>query len=346
MKRAQTLILAAGAIASCVAWTTVGLAQAIRVTLGITNSVTDVGFMVAQKRGYFRDEGLDVRFIDFDSAARMITPMATGDMDVGSGAASAGLYNAVARGIDIKIVAGKNQTPYGRPSQTMVVRKDLVESGRYKTLADLKGMRIANVAPGSSAMATMNKILEKGGLKPDDIQEVYMGFSQQITALSNKAVDAALPAEPQATQSIRDGNIGVIRDYEVYPDHQISVLLYSGQFAKQKPDAARRFMKAFLRGVRDHEDSLVDGRFAGAKGEAIIAILTEFGPIKDPEVYRSFVLSTCPPDGEINLASLKEDYSVFQKGDLLKGTVTVEQTIDPTFVNWAVKELGPYKRRN
>ena len=147
-----------------------------------------------------------------------------------------------------------------------------------------------------------------------------------------------MPAEPQATQSIRDGHIGVIRDYEVYPDHQISVLLYSGNFVKNKPEAARRFMKAFLRGVRDHEDSLVDGKFSGAKGEAIIAILTEFGPIKNPEVYRSFVLSTCPPNGEINLASLKEDYAVFQKGDLLKGTVTVEQTIDPTFVDWAVKE--------
>ncbi len=321
------------------------LAQAARVTLGITNSVTDVGFMVADKRGYFREEGLDVKFVEFDSAARMIAPMASGDLDVGSGAASAGLYNAVARGIDIKTVAGKNQTPFGRSSQKLLVRRDLIDSGRYRTLADLKGMKIANVAPGSSATALMIKILEKAGLAPADIQEVYMGFSQQITALENRAVDAALPAEPQATDAILRGAVSALIDYEVFPDHQISVVLYSGVFIRERPDVGRRFMRAFLRGVRDHEDSLVDGRFAGAKGDEIIRILVEYGPIKNGEVYKSFVLSACPPDGEINVASLKEDFAIFQRLGLLEGKVTVEQTLDPSFIEAALKDLGRYARK-
>ena len=80
------------------------------VTLGMTGTTTDVGFYVADKKGYFRAEGLDVKLTMFDSAARMITLFASGALDVGGGGPSAGLYNAVARGVDNRMVADKNQT--------------------------------------------------------------------------------------------------------------------------------------------------------------------------------------------------------------------------------------------
>src|SRR5438046_3003402 len=73
----------------------------IKINVGIANSATDVGLFVADKKGYFKREGLEVNFIAFDSGARMIAPFASGDLDVGGGGPSAGLYNAVARGIDI-----------------------------------------------------------------------------------------------------------------------------------------------------------------------------------------------------------------------------------------------------
>jgi NitT/TauT family transport system substrate-binding protein len=40
-------------------------------------------------------------------------------------------------------------------------------------------------------------------------------------------------------------------DDEIYRNHQLAVVLYSGQFAKSRPDAARRFMRAYLRAARD-----------------------------------------------------------------------------------------------
>ena len=134
-------VLAGSAAMAAAGMPAPALAQSETVSLGIVNSVTDVGFMVADKRGYFREEGLAVKFIEFDSAARMIAPMASGELNVASGGVSAGLYNAVARGLGIKIVAGKNQTPPGRSSQKLLMRRDFIDSGRYKTLADLKGMK-------------------------------------------------------------------------------------------------------------------------------------------------------------------------------------------------------------
>src|SRR5438105_15582797 len=97
------------------------------VRVGITNVSTDVGFFIAHKKGYFRDEGLNVVFTEFNSAAKMIAPLGTGQLDVGGGTVSAGLYNAVARRIDIKIVADKGSIKPGYGISSLVVRKDQVD---------------------------------------------------------------------------------------------------------------------------------------------------------------------------------------------------------------------------
>lgn len=318
-------------------------AEPVEVSVGLTNSATDVGFFIADKKGYFREEGIRAKFIQFDSAARMNSLFGTGELSVGAGGMSAGLYNAIARGIDIRIVADKNSTPPGRSSQKLLLRKDLVDSSRFKTLADLKGMRIATSAPGTAAMGTMVKILEKAGLKRTDIEEVNMSFSQMVLALRNKAVDAALPAEPQATQAMEDGAVRIVSDDEIYPNHQISAVLFSGIFAKRDPALARRFLKAYLRGVRDHNDALVDGKFAGPKGDEVVAILTEYSLVKDPAVHRSFILSAINPDGKLDLSSMKEDLQIFRDAGLIQGQVEVEQAVDLSFLDAVLKELGPYK---
>ena len=319
-----------------------------KVVIGNTQTATDIGLYVADKRGYFREEGIEVQFVNFDSAARMITSMAGGDLQVIAGAASAALYNGIARGLDIRIVADKVSTPPGRTSQTLIVRKDLVESGRYKTLADLKGMKIANAAPGTAASVSLFKMLDKAGVKVSEIEQTFLAFPQHVIALSNKAVDAALPAEPATTEAVSRGYaVKVLTDDEAYPNHQIAVIFYSGKFATERPEVARKFLKAFIRGVRDHNDGLDDnGRFAGEKGEAIIKILNEYTPIKDPQFYRNFPLAACNPDGTMNIASLKTDLDVLRSQGLIEGEVNIDKAVDLSFLNAVLKDLGPYKKAN
>ncbi len=318
-----------------------------KVTIGGTLSATDIGLWVADKKGYFRDEGIDADFITFDSAARMIASLGSGELDVAAGGHSAGLFNAVGRGIDIRIVADKSQNVTGRSSIKMLVRKDLVDSGRYRTYADLKGLKVAEAAPGGSAQPILVKFLEKAGLSYDDVEHVYMSFPQMTIALQNKAIDVALPAEPSVTQALRLGGVvAVANDYDVYPVHEVSEIMYSGGFATKDPALAQRFMKAFLRGVRYHNDALgPNGEFAGPQGDEIVAVATQYGPFKDPAVWRSFILSYCGPDGTLNVASLKEDLDIFRKLGLITSDVTIDKVIDTRFTDAAVKELGPYQRK-
>ncbi len=276
----------------------------------------------------------------------MIAPLASGDLDAGSGGVSAGLFNAVGRGIGLKIVASKNSASPGRGIQPLLVRKQLVDSGRFKTLADLKGLKISTAAPGTSASTNLFKALQLGGLKITDVEQVYMGFPQQAVALMNNVIDAAFTAEPSATQVIASGAaVRVMGDDEIFPNHQLAVVLFSSQFIAKKNAAAQGYMRAYLRAARFYNDGVVSGRFAGPRGEEVLAILSESIPLRNNDLYRTMVAADCDPDGALNLASLREDLEFFRASGLIKGETSVKLAEDTSFIEAAVRQMGPYKAK-
>lgn len=334
------------AVAACMAFgcLSANAADMVTVNVGIANASSDVAFFIADKKGYFREEGIDAKFISFDSGAKMVAPLGAGQLDVAGGSPSAGLYNAVARGIGIKIVADKGSTPPGYGYQPLLIRKDLIDSGKFKSLADLKGMKVAGSANGSASTSTMNEALKKGGLKPADVERLFLSFPQHVLALENKAVDAALTTEPSASEAVRRGAaVRFMGDDEIYPNHQLAVVLYSNIFAEQHHDAAEAFMRAYIRAVRDYNNALANGRIAGPNADEIISILTEYTSIKDPQTYRTIVPQGTNPDGKLNLASLQTDLDYFKSQNEIEGTVSIDQVVDTSFAEAAVKKLGPYQ---
>ena len=78
----------------------------------------------------------------------------------------------------------------------------------------------------------------------------------------------------------------------------------------------------------------------------MIKILSQDSNVKDVELYRKMTPNGMHPDGRVNEASLKKDLQFYREQGYLEGTVGVEQVLDMSFVNAALKELGPYKRRD
>src|SRR6478735_3779845 len=176
-----------------------------QVKIGISRTISDAGYYMADAMGFFRDEGIDVSITGFNSAAQMIAPLGTGELDVGGGTVSAGFYNAVGRGILMKIVADQASIKPGYGYSSLMVRKDLVDSGRYKSFADLKGMKVAIGAPGTGTASALNEALKKGGLKYSDVDVVYIGFPEHLPTYKNKGIDASITNEPTMTRAIEDG---------------------------------------------------------------------------------------------------------------------------------------------
>src|SRR5712671_2747600 len=127
-----------------------GPGHAQKLNVGLTNASSDVPFFVADKRGYFKAEGLDVNLVRFDSAAKMMAPLGTGELDVASGATSSALYNAVKRDVRLRIVSDKAKNAPEHGFQAIMVRRDLFDSGKVKSMKDFKGLKVAVSAAGNS----------------------------------------------------------------------------------------------------------------------------------------------------------------------------------------------------
>jgi NitT/TauT family transport system substrate-binding protein len=320
-------------------------AQGTQVRIGISRTISDAGYYLADAMGFFRDEGVAVNIIGFNSAAQMIAPLGTGELEVGGGTVSAGFYNAVGRGILMKIVADQASIKPGYGYSSLMVRKDHVDSGRYKTFADLKGMKVAIGAPGTGTASALNEALKKGGLKYGDVDVVYIGFPEHLPTYRNKGIDASITNEPTMTRAIEEGvAVRVAGNDVTYPDQQTAVTFFSDHLIKNRRDVADRFMRAYLRGVRVYNDALKDGRLAGPRANEVIPILVKYTTIKDESMFRRMIPSYCNPDGEVNVASLRKDLEFFRELGLIeKKDMTVDGVVDGSFARAAVAKLGPYQ---
>ena len=339
----QALSAFAAATASAVPLRS-GAEELTTVRVGIVNSVTDVVFAIGDKVGYFREDGIKIEFVTFKSAADMVAPLAAGQLDVGGGSPSAGLYNAFSRGIDIRMVADKGTDPPGYGFGPFVVRTELIKNGRYKTLKDIKGMTIAVSQPGSGSFSALNHLVKKAGLQYGDVKPVSLGYPDQVVALQNGSIDGAVIIEPNATEAVKSGaGTRILDSDQFYVNQQVACVIYGSTILKAH-DLGTRFMHAYIRAARYYNDALAHGRFAGPRANDVIAILTETTAIKDASVYRAIVPNGLDPNGRLNVASMREDEEFFRSLGLIQGTVRVEDVIDESYVNDALKKLGRYKR--
>ena len=315
-----------------------------KVSVATVGNSSDAGFFIADANGHFRAENLEVTFIPFDTAQRMLPSLGKGELDVGSGTASASLYNAAARDLGMKIVADRSRTEPGNFFQTLLVRKSLVDSGRFRTYADLKGLKIALLAPGGSPSSTLNEAAKKGGLTFADMETVFISFPQQVAAFKTAAVDVSVMIEPFATAIVKAGDaVRFVSTEDFYPNDQIGMVFFSEKFIRERRAIGLRFIKAYVRALRDYNDALKDGKFSpGPKGDAVVAIMAK-GLGMPAEQIRGAYVQALNPDGKPAEASLRKDLEFFKaQGFVTDKSVSVDQVLDLSLVEQAVKELGPY----
>ena len=159
-----------------------------------------------------------------------------------------------------------------------------------------------------------------------------------IAAFANRAIDAAVQVEPTAAVAV---NLGVAVKWheaaELSPAVQAAVVAYSPQFAEQT-DVARRWMVAYLQGVRDYNDA-----FRKGLGRAeIVSTLTLHTAVKDPALYEQMGFSYIDPNGRLEQNSLAEQADWHTQQGFVTQPPNVAQALDTSFADFAVDRLGWY----
>jgi NitT/TauT family transport system substrate-binding protein len=316
-------------------------AQLVPLRFGSPQAVSDAGVFIARERGYFREQGLAVDVLAFQSGPDTIPALASGELETAGGTISIALLNAVERGIAIKMVADKGTSRPGFEYNQVVVRPDLL-GGAVRDVADLRGRRIAVASLRSGAESLVAHVLARGGVGIGEVDLTPLSFPDMVVALGNRAVDGANMTEPAQSAAVERG---VAATWEPGASsaafggvYQAAEIVISGQFAAQT-DLARRFVIAYLRGVRTYNDAFVKG-----EGRAeVVQILTKNTSVKDPAAYDRMAMAGLDPDGLIVRQSLQLDMDYFRQMGYYSGPITLDDLIDTSYAVQAVQQLGPYR---
>jgi NitT/TauT family transport system substrate-binding protein len=300
----------------------------------------EIGMYVADARGYFAEEGLEVEFVRLRGASEQLAPLATGELDFGGGAPDPGLFNAARRDVGVKIISSLSIIPPGEGGgAALLVRQDHLDSGRFRALRDLRGMSVGLVTLGTSVQLYLDRMLERGGLTIDDVQPTIVAVPDTLSALANKGVDAAFAVEPFVALSEGQGVAkAVITVGDVFPGASSTVLTLSPEFEREQPEAVRRFAVAFLRGHRAYWQAL---HGSAADREAIIPVFTSYTNVKDPALYARMMWPSVDPNGALDRGTLDVQQDYFLKIGSQQEKQDLGRMIEPRYLCYAVERLGP-----
>jgi len=320
-RRVLRAALAGGALAAVGAPAIVRAQASPKIRIGYWPVASGLPFFAAVEKGYFKEAGLDVEAQKFASAQQVMEAMLSGRAEGSSnGTASAVLaIGEIAQPGLFKIFC-TNPTNAKFVLDEFVVPKD----SAVKSIAELKGKRIG-CGPGVQNITLAKVMLERGGATGVTVVELPIG--QHVAALAAGQVDAVYTLEPTGTVGRLNGatrtlETGVVAKYilgdAMAPWHGGAASLTS-EFIRQYPDAAKKYMAAYLRGV-DLVRKSPDAARPYLKGyTAIEGALTAEVPMSDYMFYNEFKPS--------DVAHFQKFYDLFADKGIFQKRVMVDSLL-------------------
>lgn len=215
---------------------------------------------VAERKGYFKDQGLEVEINDFGGGAKSLQALVGGSVDVVTGAYEHTI-RMQAKGQDIR-----GLVELGRfPGITIAVRKEL--AGKVKSAADFKGLKIGVTAPGSSTALTAQYAMVKAGLKATDAALIGIGAgASAVAAIKQGQVDVISHLDPVTSKLEADGDIVVLIDTRtqagtlaLFGGANPAAMLYArAEFAEKNPVTTQRLVNGLVKALQWLETATPD----------------------------------------------------------------------------------------
>ena len=289
---------------------------------------------VAERKGYFRDEGLEVEIPDFAGGAKALQALVGGSADMVSGAYEHTINMAAKKQPITAIVL---QAKYS--SIVLVLPKD--KAAKYKGPKDLKGLKVGVTAPGSSTNMFVNNLLAKDGLKPTDVSIVGVGAgSGAVAAMEKGELDALSNLDPVVTQLESTGKFVAVADSrtekgmkDIYGgDYMASVIYVNSDFIKKNPNTVQAVVNAMVR---------ADKWIAKATPQEITDLMPAEYKAGNPSLYKEALLKNMigySENGEMSLKAAENVYKVlrqFEPSVMNAGKMDLGATFDNSFVRKA-----------
>lgn len=207
---------------------------------------------IAERLGYFKAEGLEVRITDFASESAALAALQSGSVAVCSGA-FAQTIELQARKQKFQafvLQARAPQVVFGVSSRTMPPDS---------SVADLKGRRIGIAAPRSSSSLMARLVLLRGGLQTGEASFVAVGTAGgALAALRSGQIDAISNTDPLMTMLERGGDVRILSDSrtlkgtaDIFGGPMPAACLYApADFIEKNPNTCQALANAIIHGLK------------------------------------------------------------------------------------------------
>lgn len=308
------------------------------VDIGMLKLTSSAPLFLAMEKGFFEAEGIDANVEWFEAAQPISVATAGGDVDVGATGITASLYNMVAGGEELVIVADKGREQEGYSSTALLVPSD----SDVESVEELKGNRIGITQTGSTYHYMTGRLLEENGLSADDVELVPLNsIPGLMDTLESKQVDAVLLNEPNISRVLEEGYGKVVAQVGDAFDYQTSGIFFSKSFAEDEA-TAKKFLKAYAKATRYYHDAVLtkeDGELVeGENFEEVINVIADYTD-QEPEIIKQG-LPYMDRDGKLLAEDIQTQIDWYVKEGLLEQNLDANSIVNTDLLDEAVNELG------
>jgi NitT/TauT family transport system substrate-binding protein len=288
---------------------------------------------IAEQKGFFKEEGLDVAINDFGGGAKSLQALIGGSVDVVAGAYEHTI-RMQAKGQDIQAVI-----ELGRfPGIVLGVKKEL--AGEIKSPADLVGRKVGVTAPGSSTNFFVNYLMAKAGADPQQAAFIGVGAGlSAVAAMQQGEIEAISNLDPVISKLEADDTITILADSrteagtkEIFGGSNPAAVVYlKTDFIEANPNTVQALVNAFKKAL----DWL-----AQASPEDVAATVPEAYYLGNKALYLRAVAAskeTYSRTGIIPPAGMQSAYDMLKQFDpeLASAQINLGRTFTDRFVKAA-----------
>lgn len=292
-----------------------------KVLLNVNKTLTYAPIMIAKDEGFFEQEGIDADLVSLDSNSA-VTAAAVGKLDVLSVGLRAGVFNMILKGVPLQVVADRGHSDAQRCTADAFIAPIALVKQIEAAGGDLRGQRVAMIRGGVAEYLTV-RLLAMHGRTTKDVEMLRMPQGSAISS-RDELHAVRLTSEPTLSNALSEGWAGVVASAErVAPGHQNAILVYGKRFLHDDPELGRRFMRAYLRGVR---------RYSEGKTERNVEILSRYTKLP-PNIIRRACWITISNDGQIDPKSVQPFLDWALAEHYLDGPIPMTKWWNPTFLD-------------
>ena len=201
----------------------------------------------AKEKGYFEEQGIEVKMTKFDDGPTEIAAMESGSMDVayiGPGAHTL----AIQGNVDVFCFQ-----QLGDADCVMGLKSHGVNS-----LEDLKGKKVAVTSLGSANYFQLQAAMESAGLTIDDVQVEIVGIGAILTALTEGQVDAIVFSKLRTIELNNSGYAASEITCDQFLPSFGNVLVAGDKLVAEDPETVDGFCRALNKAI----EYIIDGHVA------------------------------------------------------------------------------------